>query len=237
LFSVVACERIEYQSLALQKHHLIGPDGVSRLVEKDNVALVLLLKPKGTLKINPDAEVDQLLVVNTHIHWNPACEDVKVMQVQLLIEQLEMMAKTYGSPCGAPLPMVVSGDFNSVTESAVYQLLDQKHVAGDHPNFGQYDYGQYSKNGCKCSLDLKSCYKQVNGIEPPFTNYTGNFVGVLDYIWFSDTSLSPERVLAPPTEDIVINQNGALPNPYSCSDHIYLVVDLYGKLHPTKSNY
>jgi len=235
LFSVVSCERIEYQSLALQKHKIIGPDGVSRLLEKDNVALIMLLKPKGNLKINPKADIDQILIVNTHIHWNPACEDVKVMQVQLLLEQLELMAKTYGSPCGAPLPMIVSGDFNSVTDSAVYTLLDTKTVSSSHPNFGPYDYGQYSKNGCHTTLDLKSSYGQVSG-EPSFTNYTGNFVGVLDYIWISDESLSAERVLSPPTEEAIINQNGALPNPYLCSDHIYLVADIYPKIHQKLSS-
>jgi hypothetical protein len=41
------------------------------------------------------ADVDQVMFVNTHIHWDPACEDVKVMQVQMLTERLEQIEKAH----------------------------------------------------------------------------------------------------------------------------------------------
>lgn len=229
LFQLVSEELIEYQSLALKKFEMVGQEGMNRLMTKDNIAIAVVLKPKGTLRINA-AEADQIIVVNTHIHWDPACEDVKVMQVQMLTERLEQIEKSYRSPCGHPTPMVVCGDFNSVIDSAVYSLLGTKSVTGEHPDLKEYDYGHYSRHGLKHNLDLQSSYKTILGCEPAFTNYTGDFVGVLDYIWFTGNSLSVEQILATPSEEVVLSHNGALPNPYMCSDHVYLCADLCGKL-------
>lgn len=57
-------------------------------------------------------------------------------------------------------------------------------------------------------------------------------MGALDYIWYTDTTLSAERVLQIPSEAIVMSHNGALPNPFMCSDHIPIVADIYGKIVP-----
>jgi len=230
LFDCVFEELIEYQSLALKKFEMVGQQGMNRLMTKDNIAIVVILKPKGTLKINSEAEVDQLMVVNTHIHWDPACEDVKVMQVQMLTEKIEQIDKAHRSPCGRSIPMVMCGDFNSVIDSAVYTLLSTKEVLGDHQDLGQYDYGHYSKHGLKHSMELQSSYHTVCGQEPPFTNYTGDFIGVLDYIWYTEDSLSAEQVIQTFSEEVVLSHNGALPNPYVCSDHVYLCADIFGKI-------
>jgi hypothetical protein len=65
----------------------------------------------------------------------------------------------------------------------------------------------------------------------------GDFVGALDYIWYTDSTLSVERVLQIPSEEVVLSHNGALPNPFMCSDHIPIVADVYGKLVPRPSTY
>jgi CCR4-NOT transcription complex subunit 6 len=233
LFECVMEELVEFQALALKKFEMVGQQGMNRLMTKDNIAIVALLKPKGKLKINNGPEVDQLIVVNTHIHWDPACEDVKSMQVQMLTEKLEMIEKAYRSPCGHPLLMVICGDFNSGPDSAVYQLLNTKDVSGNHADLAQYDYGHYSKEGLHHKIELQSSYNVVCG-EPAFTNYTGDFIGVLDYIWFTDDTISVEQVLTTLKEEVVLSHNGALPNPYICSDHICLVADFAGKIRAGK---
>jgi hypothetical protein len=50
-------ELIEYQSLALKKFELVGQQGMNRLMTKDNIAIVVLLKPKGNLKLNSDTGI------------------------------------------------------------------------------------------------------------------------------------------------------------------------------------
>lgn len=43
-------------------------------------------------------------------------------------------------------------------------------------------------------MQLQSVYRTVMGSEPPYTNYTGNFKGVLDYVWFSSPHIRPLAV-------------------------------------------
>jgi len=224
---------IEYQAMALLRHDTIGQSGINRMMTKDNIALTVLLKPiKGSsLSIQPGAgENDCLLIVNTHIHWDPNYSDVKLMQVQMLVEHLQELSKRHLRTRGRPLPMVICGDFNSSVHSAVYKLLSGNHVESNHVDFCGQDYGVYSKRGLNQEFSLKSAYLAVTGSEPAFTNYSGDFVGVLDYIFFTDETISAERVLTPLSEEIILSHNGALPNPYMCSDHIPLACDFYGRI-------
>jgi len=217
MFSLAAQEAIEYQSLGLRKHDTIGQSGMNRLLTKDNVALALVLKPTPTSGL----PMHNFILVNTHIHWDPAFCDVKLVQVALMLEQLELLSQNYRNPA-----MIIAGDFNSMTDSGVYQLLATRQVDGAHRDFNSFDYGKYTSGGIKHALELKSAYHAVLGVEPSFTNYTGDFVGTLDYIW-ATKSMQPVRVLTPVPEEIVLSLCGALPNPFMCSDHIPLVADFF----------
>jgi len=231
LFTFVNEEVIEFHYMAMIRHDNIGQAGINRLMTKDNIALSVLLKPKHPLIVSPHTnENDHLYVVNTHIHWDPNCSDVKLMQVQMLLDCLEEKVQQHKRIYGWPLPLIICGDFNSHIDSAVYQLLSGKYVEGNHEDFCGQDYGTYTKKGLAHSLSLKSAYTSVMGSEPPFTNFTGDFIGVLDYIWYTDESLSSEKVLAPLNEETIRSYNGALPNPFMCSDHIPIACELYGKL-------
>jgi len=162
------------------------------------------------------------------------------MQVALLLEKLELMAKRWGKLQNGKvdpkaLPIIMCGDFNSGIDSAVYQLLTANRVEANHADFSKWDYGDYSKKGIEHFLNISSSYGVVTG-EPPFTNYTDRFVGLLDYIWFSNTTLHAERVLVPHSEEVILSHNGALPNPYMCSDHIPIAVELYGKIPPSAAS-
>ncbi|CAN0091651.1 unnamed protein product, partial [Discosporangium mesarthrocarpum] len=44
----------------------------------------------------------------------------------------------------------------------------------------------------------------VMGTEPPYTNYTGGFKGVLDYVWFSSPHIRPLAVAPVPTEEDIL---------------------------------
>jgi len=165
---------------------------------------------------------DLLMLVNTHIHWDPDFSDVKLMQVQMLMEQLEAWVESF-SP-NLTLPLILGGDFNSMPDSGVYQFLVDGYLPGDHPEFLGYTYGDYTDSGLKHSLQLLSANATL-GSEPAFTNYTGDFNGVLDYIWYSKNSLNVERALNGVDESVVHAYNGALPNPHMPSDHIPLVSD------------
>ena len=184
--------------------------------------------------MNPPGPIDEdlLVFVNTHVHWDPEFSDVKLMQVQMLMEQLEAWIDEYSNPNGnlediSPsqrIPLILGGDFNSKPDSGVYQFLIDGFLPGDHPEFLGYTYGDYTDSGLKHSLNLISANATLAG-EPQFTNYTVDFNGCLDYIWYAHHNLSVERVLNGVDERIVHSYNGALPNPHMPSDHIPLVAD------------
>jgi len=233
LFTCVHEEVLDFQAIALQKHDKISQLALDRVISRDNIALCVLLRPN-------QKENDQVLVVNTHIHWNPEYTDVKLMQVILLLEKLEQMAKRWGKSLNGKadakaLPIILCGDFNSGVDSGVYQLLTTNKIEPNHPDFAKFDYGDYSKKGFEHSLNLSSAYAVVTG-EPLFTNYTDVFVGLLDFIWFSNATLHAEKVLVPHSEEVILSHNGALPNPYMCSDHIPIAVELHGKIPGGKAN-
>jgi hypothetical protein len=52
----------------------------------------------------------------------------------------------------------------------------------------------------------------VSGEEPPYTNFTTGFTGVLDYIWCSSSHIRPLGVAPVPKEDVLLKAGVALPN-------------------------
>jgi len=164
-----------------------------------------------------------ILVSNTHIHWNPLHKDVKLLQVQLLIEQIVAITSSKGK--WNRIPMIVCGDFNSPVDSGPYELLSSGSLKSRHPDLEPYNYGSYTDSGMRHHLQLSSAYAPIG--EPPFTNYTGDFVGVLDYLWFSSETLAVSKVLQPVDEETV--RISRLPNAYMNSDHISILSEFFFK--------
>lgn len=121
--------------------------------------------------------------------------------------------------------MIVAGDFNSSVDSGPYDLLANGKIKAGHLDLDPFGYGVYSLHGMQHHLMLSSAYGPIG--EPPFTNFTGDFVGVLDYIWFSKDSLAVSKVLQPVDEETV--RSTKLPNAFMHSDHIYLLSEFYLK--------
>jgi mRNA deadenylase 3'-5' endonuclease subunit Ccr4 len=64
------------------------------------------------------------------------------------------------------------------------------------------------------------------GDEPKVTNFTTNFKGVLDYIWYSAQNLRPLSAAPVPDEAILTRNGEALPSTEYSSDHIMLISDM-----------
>lgn len=233
-YKVVEEVLIEYQSLALQRHAKMKGDhsGLERLMTKDNIALALVLQLTMAPPISvakPPANkmrggrptivkmAPRILVANTHIHWDPSLKDVKLMQTQLLMEELMTISHRYKE---SPLPIIVGGDFNSMPDSGVYELLEKGNVTGKHPDLGNYYYGTYSSEGLQHNIMLASAYKAIG--EPTFTNYTGDYIGVLDYVWYTTDTLKVCGLLQPLDYALL---SSPLPNPHFPSDHISLLAE------------
>ena len=69
-------------------------------------------------------------------------------------------------------------------------------------------------------LPLVSAYATIG--EPKYTNFTGHFVGILDYIWYSKSHITSTACLDVDAEHL-LTQYTALPSPLYPSDHLALV--------------
>uniref|UniRef100_A0A914UHP5 Endonuclease/exonuclease/phosphatase domain-containing protein n=1 Tax=Plectus sambesii TaxID=2011161 RepID=A0A914UHP5_9BILA len=184
------------------------------------------------LALKPLEQLDReriLLVGNTHLHFNPIQEHVKLIQTALCARHLlAVHSQLRQQHPTADVSIVFAGDLNSVPSSAVYQLLSTGHSPSDHkdwrwgaadgqPFFGidlQAEKGLHNSTGC-----------------PPYTNYTafqlngqkGGFQGCLSYIWTSD-QLQAEKVIPLPDHSLVVKYQ-AIPSPICPSDHLPIIVD------------
>eukprot|EP01097_Dermamoeba_algensis_P008339 TRINITY_DN552_c0_g1_i1.p1 TRINITY_DN552_c0_g1~~TRINITY_DN552_c0_g1_i1.p1 ORF type:complete len:297 (+),score=40.78 TRINITY_DN552_c0_g1_i1:696-1586(+) len=114
------------------------------------------------------------------------------------------------------IAVVISGDFNSLPDSEVYQYLSQ----GELHSRTLYLEGWTFKH----NLPLGSCY---SFLQEPKTNITFDFVNCIDYIWYDKKQLDVIGLLSPEYEGEVSSDSmKVLPNQWFPSDHICLMSHL-----------
>jgi CCR4-NOT transcription complex subunit 6 len=123
---------------------------------------------------------------------------------------------------GTQIPMIICGDFNSGTDSTVYDLLSSGKLGSKHADLEDRDYGIFSNAGISHPFTLKSAYSSVG--ELSFTNYTPGFVDVIDYIWYSANSLRVSGVLGDVDKEYLQRVPG-FPNFHFPSDHLALMAE------------
>ncbi|CAD7927691.1 unnamed protein product [Amoebophrya sp. A25] len=238
------------------KGRINDPEALQRL-SKGNVALVLTLedlqiKPdlaayrehnmKPEVQADPSKQLAEptvgtdtgghlVAVVNTHILADPEYTDVKIWQSQVLLDWLQ-------NNVASETPLLVCGDFNSTPKSAVYELWHDGHVTPNHDDIiSRPDVCGLLSNPLLFyhSLRLMSAYEACSGNEAQYTNYTEDFKGTLDYIWFSPDKVSALAVSAVDDEQ-TLQQEMALPSSTRPSDHISLVTTFMFREPPTTRN-
>lgn len=233
-FRLIEKQTLDFSSLALKNNDFKKTaDTYNRVLNKDNVALIGLLEHRHTGQ--------RVIVTNTHLHWDPAYNDVKLIQVALLLDEVERFADKAAKdshrvsaastqPGDAPpikyqdgkkIPLVVCGDFNSTTDSGVYSLFSQGRVEG-HKDMEGRAYGKFTDEGMHHGFTLKSGYSNIG--ELAFTNYTPNFVDVIDYVWYSSNALSVRGLLGGIDSEYTKNMVG-FPSVHYPSDHISLLAE------------
>ncbi|GIL47037.1 hypothetical protein Vafri_3872 [Volvox africanus] len=168
-----------------------------------------------------------LLAAVTHLFWNPAFPDVKSFQAAVLCQEMATFLQRHArggngsGPAGGggvvevpveEVPVVLAGDFNSLSHkrvpdvfdpkiprgpdglvSGVYTLLTRGSLPTDHPDHpaSRRRLGETSNLDFRgldlttAGLRLASAYCLANGREPPLTTRTATFAGCLDYIFVS----------------------------------------------------
>lgn len=222
-------------------------DMLNRVWQRDDIATVVFLENRLT--------GSRIIVVNTHLYWDPLYKDVKLIQAAVMLEELSRLAEKWmkhpavtnkqpfrfadadgdtSSPQPDPspsieytnpnqIPMIICGDFNAASGTAVYDLITKKGMNAEHADFAGRDYGSFSRTGMSHDFTLKSAYGSIEE-DMPFTNYTPDFVDVLDYIWFSANSLRVTGLLGKVDPDYLKKVPG-FPNFHFPSDHLALVAE------------
>jgi CCR4-NOT transcription complex subunit 6 len=232
-FHLVESYSIEFNEVAQRQATQVfglnprSEEGVAFLnrLSKDNVAQLVVLEFIQPSRSN--REISQVCLANTHLYSNKDFPDVKLWQTWQLLQELESFIMSRGTN----LPLIICGDFNSTPDTAVYDLLSRQTVHPGHPDVN-VTTGDDVPNvlpdamNITHSFQLGSAYQTVLGEEPWTTNFTVNFKGVLDYIWYSAQNLRPLSA-APIPEEKQLTKNGeALPSTEYSSDHIMLISDM-----------
>jgi len=199
-------------------------EAAEKRLRKDNVAQVAILHLiAGTgPRFEPLQKPVPLLVVCTHLHWDPALADVKLWQTSCLIKEIEKLQQSESNhlaasgllqPGQTSLPLLLCGDLNSEPSSAVYKLLSNNVVHGrrrvdltqqDLPNDPCNILGPYlEQNRLGHGMLLASLYSQVTGSEPSFTNLTRDFTGTLDYVFTNIDCVTPLTAAEVPLADVL----------------------------------
>ncbi|XP_076936469.1 carbon catabolite repressor protein 4 homolog 1-like [Bidens hawaiensis] len=238
-FSHVKKYEVEFNKAAQSLTDALVPSAqkktaLNRLV-KDNVALIVVLEAKfSNYGVDNPGKRQLVCVANTHVNVQQDLKDVKLWQVHTLLKGLEKIAAS------ADIPMLVCGDFNSVPGSAPHALLAMGKVNPMHPDLAVDPLGILRPTTkLTHTLPLVSAYSSFARIgsyeqqkkrvdpttnEPLFTNCTRDFIGTLDYIFYSADSLSVESLLELLDEDS-LRKDTALPSPEWSSDHIALMAE------------
>lgn len=187
---------------------------------KGNVGLILILDiVDGS---------GPLVVANTHLYWDPELTDVKLFQVDVFMQELEMLMQS--RRLGSDVPVIVAGDFNSEPMSSVYELLSTGSCSMSKSDAPKDSYNVLSSCRLQHNLHMRSSYS-LAGAEPAYTNYTHNFVGVLDYIWYGVDNVVPTGIMEIPDEELLFGEEAesdavdGIPNAQWSSDHVALVTE------------
>ncbi|KAE9585310.1 hypothetical protein Lal_00017935 [Lupinus albus] len=240
-FSHVKKYEVEFNKAAQSLTDAIIPPNLqtaalNRLV-KDNVALIAVLEAKvNNPPVDSPGKRQLLCVANTHINVPEDLKDVKLWQVHTLLKGLEKIAAS------ADIPMLVCGDFNSVPESAPHALLAMGKVDASHPDLAVDPLNiLHPLNRLAHQLPLVSAYSSfartvglgfeqhkrrlnITTNEPLFTHFTRDFIGSLDYIFYTADSLVVESLLELLDEES-LRKDTALPSPEWSSDHLALLAE------------
>ncbi|XP_053986536.1 CCR4-NOT transcription complex subunit 6-like isoform X2 [Hylaeus anthracinus] len=242
-FTLIKEHLVEFNQLAMANAE--GSDNMlNRVMPKDNIGLAALLKTKEAAWDNgvpsDPAQVQQpILVCTAHIHWDPEFCDVKLIQTMMLSNELRSILDQAGQSFrlghktdSSNVQLLLCGDFNSLPDSGVIEFLTSGRVAADHRDFKDLAYKSCLQkiSGCDKPNEFTHSFKLASAYSEdimPYTNYTFDFKGIIDYIFYSKQSMIPLGLLGPLSTDWFREHKVVgCPHPHVPSDHFPLLVEL-----------
>ena len=144
-------------------------------------------------------------------------------QVMTLVQELQKFTVP------RQLPLVLTGDLNSQQDSAVYEFLQRGQVMATHQELQDDPQGILENAELRHNLNLRDSYTMLG--KDFYSNFTGAFVGILDYIWHTAERLRVTRILEQIDQD-TLTAYTALPSPQYSSDHFALMTEFELSLRP-----
>ncbi|KAF2814195.1 uncharacterized protein BDZ99DRAFT_233000 [Mytilinidion resinicola] len=244
---------VDFANTAINRPDMKGEHDVfNRVMPRDDIAVIIFLENRATgarlmvsnahifwNEIFVDVKVIQVAILMEQItklaekyaKW-PACTD-KVLYRFTNGDGEDDPEETPQEPApsmeyssGSQIPLIMCGDFNSLPGSGVHTLLSQGSLPSSHKDLGSRKYGNITQDGMSHPFSLKSSYSSVG--ELSFTNYTPNFTGVIDYIWYSTTAIQVAGLLGNVDPEYLERVPG-FPNYHFPSDHLALLAQFVVK--------
>lgn len=244
-FTLLKEHLVEFNQLAMANAD--GSDNMlNRVMPKDNIGLAALLKVKDTawdsatpMTNEQMAHAQHILVCTAHIHWDPEFCDVKLIQTMMLGNELKQILDETHAGLRAhqkydphSVQLLLCGDFNSLPDSGVIEFLSSGRVSMDHPDFKELGYKNCLQRllGTDNITEFTHAFKLASAYAVdimPYTNFTFEFKGIIDYIFYTKTGMVPLGLLGPlSVEWLQENRIQGCPHPHIPSDHFPLLVEL-----------
>jgi CCR4-NOT transcription complex subunit 6 len=100
--------------------------------------------------------------------------------------------------------LLLCGDFNSLLDSGVIEFLNSSRISANHPDFKELGYKTCLQKGIANFSEKTNEFTHPFRLSTayttdvmPYSNYTYDFKGLIDYIFFSKTTMVPLGLLGP----------------------------------------
>ncbi|XP_020087021.1 carbon catabolite repressor protein 4 homolog 1-like isoform X4 [Ananas comosus] len=238
---IVCLQEVEFKKAANSVIESVVPatqkKAASHRLAKDNIALIVVLEAKFNSNGSENSGKRQVLcVANTHINVEEDHVDVKLWQVHTLVKGLEKIAAS------GDIALLVCGDLNTVPGSVPHVYLARGKIDHLRPEavfdplgvvhpLSKFNhqlplvsaYSSFLRTvGYNQSLEQQKRRMDPATNEPLFTNFTRDFIGTHDYIFYAADRLTVESLLELLDEES-LRKDTALPSAEWSSDHIALL--------------
>lgn len=195
-----------------------GPEVKKRFLDRHTVLQTTLLR----LRESADRFV---VVANTHLYFAPDADHVRLLQGSVCVKYIEFIKDFYSEKlctnhAKPQIGVVFCGDMNSSPDCGLYKLLTQGKVTHESPDWSSNEEEAVIGLDIETALRFSSAYENIE-----YTNYTPEFKGCLDYIYYERDKISCASVVPlPDHEDVAAT--GGIPSDVFPSDHLALVANL-----------
>uniref|UniRef100_A0A1Y1MGS2 Endonuclease/exonuclease/phosphatase domain-containing protein n=1 Tax=Photinus pyralis TaxID=7054 RepID=A0A1Y1MGS2_PHOPY len=208
---LVFCEELRTNTLFKRTWNLVRQCNTLKdcIIKQPTSLQVTVLKVKHTEEI--------IIVANTHLYYHSEASQIRLLQTSIALDYIKDVYNQYKRTSKSRVSVLFCGDFNSVPSSAVYEFI----LHGVVQHSFQVDIENEVKSVC---LSHPFQFASAYGT-PKYTNYTEEFKGCLDYIFYDRGSFTVLDCVPLPSEEILA-EKVALPNDVFPSDHLALIANL-----------